>query len=242
MQEIVLPGGRSRTVPDGPGLPGCPPWSGEVCRSWCRVAAGDLAGWRVSFVRAWVPVWSGVAPGLAVPPPPGRAGSRSRVSWPGGRARAARSPALPRGARSPADGDPAAGRASAARPSGRCRRGRRRSPTGPRWRSSAPAGRGTSRGYTARGARLRPRRPASVNPPSADRPGGSVPRTVELPLQSPGDLLSPAIKVSTAHLSTRRPDSPGQVRSPARSGTRPSSGYRPEPLQLKGRTGSGDCR
>ena len=98
---LVELAGASPAAPDGPGLPGCLPWSGEACRSWCRVAAGGLVGWRVSWVRAWPPGFSGVAPGLAVPRPPGRCGSLSRVSWPGGRARVARSPALPRGARSP---------------------------------------------------------------------------------------------------------------------------------------------
>ena len=118
-------------APDGPGLPGRLPWSGEAGRSWCRVAAGGLVGWRASWVRTWLPGWSGVAPGLAVPPPPGRCGSLSRGAWPGGRARVARSPALPRGARSSSGGAPAAGRASARPPTGRCRRDRRRSPTGP---------------------------------------------------------------------------------------------------------------
>jgi hypothetical protein len=47
--------------------------------------------------------------------------------------------------------------------------------------------------------------------------GGSVPRTVELPLQSPGDLLSPAITVSAAHLSTRKPDSPHEARTAPRT-------------------------
>ena len=77
-------------APDGPGLPGRLPWSGEASWSWRRVAAGCLVGWRVSWVRAWLPGFPWFAPGLAVPPPPGRCGSRSRLSWPGGRARVAR--------------------------------------------------------------------------------------------------------------------------------------------------------
>ena len=88
-------------APYGAGPPGCPPWSGEASRSWCRVAAGGLVGWRVSWVRDWLPVVAGAAPGLAVPRPLGRDGSRSRGARPGGRARVARAPALPRGARSP---------------------------------------------------------------------------------------------------------------------------------------------
>ena len=113
-------------APNGPGLPGCLPWSGEAGRSWCRVAAGGLVGWRVSWVRSWPPGWSGVAPGLTVPPPPGRSGSLSRGAWPGAPDRVARSPALPRGDRSPSGGAPARAAASARPPSGRCKRGRRR--------------------------------------------------------------------------------------------------------------------
>ena len=137
--------------------------------SWCQVAAGGLVGWRASLVRAWLPVWSWVAPGLAVPPPPGRAGSLSRVSWPGGRARVARSPALPRGARSPSGSAPAAGRASARPPTGRCKPGRRRSRAAPRWRPSGSAGRGTSRSGCRRPAAgtPRPRRPREGRFPCA---------------------------------------------------------------------------
>src|SRR5258708_27454858 len=99
LAEIAGDGPGYPAAPHGPGSPGCLPWSGEVSWSWCRVAAGGLVGWRVSWVRARSPGWSGVAPGLAVPPPSGRAGSLSRGAWPGGRVRVARSPALPRGAR-----------------------------------------------------------------------------------------------------------------------------------------------
>src|SRR5271165_3801825 len=111
----------STAAPDGLGLPGYLPWSGEAVWSWCRVAAGGLVGWRVSWVRPGPPGVSGVAPGLAVPPPLGRCGSLSRGAWPGGPDRVARSPALPRGGRSPWGGAPAAGRASARPPTGRCR-------------------------------------------------------------------------------------------------------------------------
>ena len=83
--------------------------------------------------------------GLAVPPPPGRCGSLPRGAWPGGRGRAARSPALPRGARSSRGGAPAAGRASAQPPTGRCTRDPRRSRAGPHSMPSGPAGRGTCR-------------------------------------------------------------------------------------------------
>jgi hypothetical protein len=69
-------------APNGPGLPGCPPWSGEVFRSWCRVAAGGLVGRRASLVRPGPPVGSWSAPGLAVPRPLGRRGSLSRGTWP----------------------------------------------------------------------------------------------------------------------------------------------------------------
>ena len=110
-----------------------------ACRGPVR-PAGLGAGWlpgawwgrRVSWVRSGAlkgGSWS--APGLAVPPPPGRRGSLSRGAWPGARARVARSPALPRGGRSPWGGAPAAGRASASAPTGRCRRGRPRSPPDP---------------------------------------------------------------------------------------------------------------
>ena len=112
-------------VPDGAGPPGGPLWSGGAGRSWCRVAAGGLVGWRVSWVRAWLPGWSWVAPGLAVPRPLGRDGSRSRGARPGGRARVARAPALPRGARSPSGGARAKGRASAAPPTASCKRDQR---------------------------------------------------------------------------------------------------------------------
>ncbi len=42
-------------APNGLGLPGYLPWSGEAVWSWCRVAAGGLVGWRVSWVRPGPP-------------------------------------------------------------------------------------------------------------------------------------------------------------------------------------------
>jgi hypothetical protein len=50
--ELAGHGPGWSAAPNGRGLPGCLPWSGEAGRSWCRVAAGGLVGWRVSWVRA----------------------------------------------------------------------------------------------------------------------------------------------------------------------------------------------
>ena len=208
MQEIVLPGGRPRTVLGclvarrgpvrsaglGAGrLPGASwgggfPWCGLCCRS----GPGSRRGWPCRLLRGGlVPVRASPGP-VAEPAPPGH--QRCRVVP--GRLRMA----------IPQRGEPVLG---------------------------PPAGGAGGVGDDHRQARVggHPHQPAAelpgVTPPGApgcgraarlprirrlaDRPGGSVPRTVELPLQSPGDLLSPAIKVSTAHLSTRRPDSPGQA-------------------------------
>src|SRR5580693_3989254 len=69
--EIAGDGPGYPAGPDGLGPPGHSPWSGEAAWSWCRVAAGGLVGWRVSWVRVLPPGFSWSAPGLAVPPPPG---------------------------------------------------------------------------------------------------------------------------------------------------------------------------
>ena len=84
-------------------------------------------GWRGSWGRVLPLGISWSAPGLAAPRPPGRCGSLPRGAWPGGRARVARAPALPRGARSSRGGARGAGRASAARPIARYRQDQRRS-------------------------------------------------------------------------------------------------------------------
>jgi hypothetical protein len=100
------------------------------CLVACRVpvrpaglGAGRRPGvsWGGGFpwVRSRRPGWSWSAPGLAGPRPPGRPGSLSRGAWPGGRARVARSPALPRGARSSSGDAPAGAVASARLPTGR---------------------------------------------------------------------------------------------------------------------------
>ena len=81
----------------------------------------------------------------------------------------ARSPALPRGARSPSGGAPAAGRASARAPTGRCRRGRRRSPCSP-----ALAVIWTSRSAELPGG--------DAGRPAAGSPGPRLPRDGRLPV------------------------------------------------------------
>ena len=100
---VRLPGLGAGWLPGaswGGGFPGCGSW---------------LPG--CFLVRAWA--------GRAASS--GAARFPSRFSWPGGRARVARAPALPRGARSSRGDAPAAGRASARLPTARYRRGRRRS-------------------------------------------------------------------------------------------------------------------
>ena len=167
----------------------------------------------------------GSAPGLAVPPPPGRAGSLSRVSWPGGRARVARSPALPRGARSPSGDAPAAGRASAAPPTGRCKRGRRRSLPGPRshviWVSR-------SRNFpvgipeTAR-RNARPRRPREGRFPCRSRPSARASAKSRSSITTARAPWSFAVAIRPLTAARSRPSrvvagSPGSPGSPA-SGT-----------------------
>lgn len=86
-------------APNGRGLPGCLPWSGEACRSWCRAAAGGLVGrqapWVRSRPRGFVPdraragraasagaVWFPVARRLARCPSPHRPITSAPAWWP----------------------------------------------------------------------------------------------------------------------------------------------------------------
>jgi hypothetical protein len=63
------PGGGDDAGDRGPQPP--------VASRYATAAEGGLVGWQASFVRSGSAGVSGAAPGLAVPPPPGRTGSRA---------------------------------------------------------------------------------------------------------------------------------------------------------------------